>query len=48
MDRVEVRAGGREVQVVVDAGGTSIVLDGLGAIVRLLGVEARGDDLVVI
>jgi hypothetical protein len=35
------------VQVSVDADGTTIGLDGLGAVVRLLGVEAGADDLIV-
>ena len=50
IDKVEVRAQGRDVDVTFDAGtdATLISLDGIGAIVKLLGVEADLGDLVVV
>ena len=50
IDKVEVRAQGRGVEVTFDAGtdATLISLDGIGTIVQLLGVQAGLEDLVVV
>jgi Ca2+-binding RTX toxin-like protein len=48
LDKVEVRANGLEVVVFVSDEETSITLQGTGRIVRLLGVQADPDDVIVL
>jgi hypothetical protein len=50
VDKVEIRAQGREVEIDLTSqpGSTSILLDGVGPIVLLLGVQADQGDLIVV
>jgi Ca2+-binding RTX toxin-like protein len=50
LDKVEVRAQGRKVDLVWDvtARATLISLDGIGTIVRLLDAEASREDLIIV